>query len=70
MIHTICLNGCDDDTVFEMDMTEEQLIFLKKVAIKTNNTSKYGCMPRLYIDGEKLMNDEEITKGGEEYDNR
>lgn len=60
MIHTICLNGCDDDTEFEMDMTEEQLIFLKRVAIKANSTSNYGCMPRLFVDGVKIMNEEEI----------
>lgn len=60
MIHTICLNGCDDDTKFEMDMTEEQLLFLKRVAIKANNTSDYGCMPRLYIDNKKIMSEEEI----------
>lgn len=60
MKHTICLVGCDDSTEFEMDMTEEQLIFLKKVAIKANNTSEYNCMPRLFIDDVKIMNEEEI----------
>lgn len=60
MIHTICLNGCDDDTEFEMDMTEEQFMFLKRVANKANNTSTYGCMPRLYIDDVLIRNEEEI----------
>lgn len=59
MKHTICLSGCDDSTKFEMDMTEDQLIFLKKVAIKANNASEYGCMPTLLIDGVEFMDEEE-----------
>ena len=45
----ITLEGCDDETVFEMDLTEEEKILLQNVAEKANETSTYGCMPRMYV---------------------
>lgn len=52
--HKICLEGCDDETEFEMECTDEELAFLLRVASKANNTSYYGCMPRLLIDDEEV----------------
>ena len=46
----IILNGCDDDTFFDMELTENEYQFLLKVSEKANETSTYGCMPRLYIE--------------------
>lgn len=48
--HTINLIGCDDETEFTMDLTDDEYDFLVKVAKKANQTSLYGCMPVLAID--------------------
>ena len=48
--YVITLEGCDDETVFKMDLTESEAILLEKVAAKANETSTYGCMPRMYIE--------------------
>ena len=48
--YIITLEGCDDETVFKMDLTEGEAILLEKVAAKANETSTYGCMPRMYIE--------------------
>ena len=47
--YIITLEGCDDETVFEMDLTEEEKILLQNVAEKANETSTYDCMPRMYV---------------------
>lgn len=47
--YIITLEGCDDKTVFEMDLTEEETILLQNVATKANETSTYNCMPRMYV---------------------
>ena len=47
--YLITLEGCDDETVFKMDLTEGEAILLEKVAAKANETSTYGCMPRMYV---------------------
>ena len=51
--HIICLVGCDDATEVEMEMTDEELEFLRNVARKVNNKSSCECMPTLYIDDVK-----------------
>ena len=47
--YVITLEGCDDKTVFKMDLTEGEAILLEKVAAKANETSTYGRMPRMYV---------------------
>ena len=47
--YIITLEGCDDETVFEMDLTEEEETLLEFVAAKVNERSTYGCMPRMYV---------------------
>ena len=47
--YIITLEGCDDETVFEMDLTEEEKILLQNVAAKANETSTYCCEPRMYV---------------------
>ena len=48
--YVITLEGCDDETVFKMDLTEREAILLEKVSAKANETSTYGCMPRMYVE--------------------
>ena len=50
--HVVWLNGCDDDTVFTMEMTNNEYEFLKRVSELANETSTYGCMPRMFVDEE------------------
>ena len=54
----ITLEGCDDETVFKMDLTESEAILLEKVAAKANETSTYGCMPRMYIEEDEESKEE------------
>lgn len=49
-LYEITLNGCDDDTLFVMELTEPEYQFLLRVSEKSNETSTYGCMPRLYVE--------------------
>ena len=48
--HEVWLNGCDDDTIFTMEMTNNEYEFLKRVSELANETSTYRCMPRLFLD--------------------
>lgn len=55
--YEICLNGCDDDTNFEMELTESEYQFLLRVSELANKTSTYGCMPRMYVEPYMPTND-------------
>ena len=49
-LYEIHLVGCDiDETVFEMELTDEEHELLKKVSDKSVETSMYDCMPRMSI---------------------
>lgn len=48
--YEIQLSGCDDATVFYMDLTDSEYNLLKKVAEKANETSTYMCMPRMFVE--------------------
>jgi hypothetical protein len=39
------LEGCDATTPFNMEMTDEEFEFLKRVADLSKMYSRYGCMP-------------------------
>ena len=47
--YEIILDGCDDSTKFEMELTDEEFELLLKVSDKANETSEYCCMPRIYV---------------------
>ena len=38
----ISLDGCDDTTEFEMDLTEAELVAIRKVSDKSRQVSNYG----------------------------
>ena len=48
-LYEILLSGCDDSTVFLMDLSELEYDVLARVSEKANETSTYTCMPRMYI---------------------
>lgn len=47
--YKIHLEGCDDDTIFEMELTKQDYLLLARVSELANKTSIYGCMPRMYV---------------------
>ena len=49
-LYRITLEGCDDETIFDMDLTESEYHFISRVSEIANKTSYYGCMPRLYVE--------------------
>ena len=62
--YVITLEGCDDETVFKMDLTEREAILLEKVAAKANETSTYGCMPRMYIKEDEESEAKKFAEAG------
>lgn len=49
MKYIIALHGCNDSTIFEMELTEEEYKLVKKIADKSEEVSTYGCMPIMEI---------------------
>lgn len=62
--YVITLEGCDDETVFKMDLTEGEAILLEKVAAKANETSTYGCMPRMYVEESEESEAKKFAEAG------
>lgn len=48
--YKIDLSGCDDNTIFEIELTQEEYNLLKLVSDKSEQVSTYGCMPTLSIE--------------------
>lgn len=44
----VSLNGCDTSTEVELDVTEQELAFLARLADLINETAEY-CMPTMSI---------------------
>ena len=47
--YRITLNGCDDSTSFEMDMTEQEAELFRKASDLSIDASQYGCMPTMSV---------------------
>lgn len=45
----ISIEGCDDRTLFEWYVFEDELEFLKLLATRCNEVSKYQCQPEFHI---------------------
>lgn len=41
----IYLYGCDDSTEFILDIKKEEINLLQRIALKSEETSTYQCMP-------------------------
>lgn len=61
--YRIVLEGCDDSTVFDMELTNEEFDVLKRVSDRANETSYYRCMPRMYIDLIECQDSKEVGDG-------
>ena len=63
--YKITLNGCDDYTEFEMDLSAEELALVKRISAISEATSIYSCMPTLTVELiEKEDEHASITLGG------
>ena len=49
MKYVITLNGCDDTTYCELELSDKELEFLIKISKEINNHSGYGCQPTISI---------------------
>lgn len=47
--YLITLNGCDDTTECELELTDEELKFLIKISKEINKYSGYQCQPTISI---------------------
>lgn len=47
--YRITVSGCDDETAFDLDLTDDEAAAVRKVAQVSADTSEYGCMPTLAI---------------------
>jgi len=48
-LYRVEVEGCDDTTSFDLEMTEEEFTFLSMVAKRCCDESAYVCMPRMYV---------------------
>ena len=49
----IQVRGCDDTTQFFIDLTEQEIEFIKRLAAITGKFSTYQCMPTIAVDENK-----------------
>lgn len=47
--YKISVDGCDDSSIFLMELTETEAEIIKRVAEKCTETSTYDCMPKMNI---------------------
>jgi hypothetical protein len=57
----ISLRGCDDSTEFIVDITKEQIKFLKSIEEISEEVSTYGCMPTMIIE-ENFIKEEYVVE--------
>lgn len=48
--YIINIEGCDDETTFVMELTDYEASIVLDVARKSQETSTYSCMPKMYIE--------------------
>lgn len=49
MKYLITLNGCDDTTYCELELSDKELDFLIRISKEINKWSVYGCQPTISI---------------------
>ena len=48
--YRISVHGCDDSTIIEKELTEDELKIIQSVASEVTETSEYGCMPIMEVE--------------------
>ena len=49
MLYEIIVDGCDDSTSIELELTESEFTLVEGIAHLITKASTYGCMPRMYV---------------------
>ena len=49
MKYRINISGCDDETIWEEELSEQEAELLMRIASRSGQVSTYGCMPTLII---------------------
>ena len=49
--YRILVHGCDDSTIIEKELTEDELDLIQSVAQDVTETSEYICMPIKEVEG-------------------
>lgn len=47
--YQIAVHGCDDSTIIETTLTNDEAEFLKRIAEAITRASSYQCMPVMYV---------------------
>lgn len=45
----LVLYGCDDNTLIKVKVTDQELDFLKELALLSEKASEYKCQPTLHV---------------------
>ena len=48
--YRISVHGCDDSTIIEKELTEDELKAIQLVAKEVTETSEYGSMPTMEVE--------------------
>jgi hypothetical protein len=48
--YRISVHGCDDSTIIEKELTEDELKVIQSVASEVTETSEYKCMPTMIVE--------------------
>lgn len=53
--YMVSLDGCDDTTMFKMDLTEEEFNLIERLSIRSLDVSYYNCMPvlKIWLEGQE-----------------
>ena len=47
--YRILVHGCDDSTIIEKELTEDELKTIQSIASEVTESSEYVCMPTMEI---------------------
>jgi hypothetical protein len=50
MKYRITVTGCDDDNTVDLDLTDAEVTFAKRLAEALTEASQYGCQPRMRVE--------------------
>lgn len=48
--YRILVHGCDDSTIIEKELTEDELKTIQSVAAEVTESSEYACMPTMKVE--------------------
>ena len=48
--YRILVHGCDDSTIIEKELTEDELKTIQSIASEVTETSEYVCMPTMEVE--------------------